>query len=37
MAIKSLNEALFFLGAVPTPTEATKNNFFSQGIVFISD
>jgi len=37
MAIKPLNENLAFLLAVPTPTDAAKNNFSSHCIVFISD
>jgi len=37
MAIKLLNEKLFFLRAVPTPTDAAKNNFSSRCIVFISN
>ena len=37
MAIKSRNETLFFLRAVPTPTDAAKNNVSSRCIVFISN
>jgi len=37
MAIKPLNEKLFFWLAVPTPTDAAKNNFSSHCTVLISD